>query len=207
MERKSDLIPINVCKRATRIVESIENYQSRIGSGLSCLEAHVVHEERQYCCLHCYTFSLVQLRQIDRVDPGNPATPITPPPFYTYTFSLSPLPSPIPISLNSKIYKQESTKLASTFDWNEKDSSFQSTQESTFQKWRREKLAYFLICEENALSKWKPKIVDRKKLLYIYRVLIYSWNIFGESILEIETNKAISSEKFEQQQVLRYIEG
>lgn len=114
MERKSDLIPINVCKRATRIVESIENYQSRIGSGLSCLEAHVVHEERQYCCLHCYTFSLVQLRQIDRVDPGNPATPITPPPFYTYTFSLSPLPSPIPISLNSKIYKQESTKLAST---------------------------------------------------------------------------------------------
>lgn len=124
MERKSDLIPINVCKRATRVVESIENYQSRIGSGLSCLEAHVVHEERQYCCLHCYTFSLVQLRQIDRVDPGNPA--ITPPPFYTYTFSLSPLPSPIPISLNSKIYKQESTKLASTFDWNEKDSSFQS---------------------------------------------------------------------------------
>lgn len=90
MERKSDLIPINVCKRATRIVESIENYQSRIGSGLSCLEAHVVHEERQYCCLHCYTFSLVQLRQIDSVDPGNPATPITPPPFYTYTFSLLP---------------------------------------------------------------------------------------------------------------------
>lgn len=90
MERKSDLIPINVCKRATRVVESIENYQSRIGSGLSCLEAHVVHEERQYCCLHCYTFSLVQLRQIDRVDPGNPATPITPPPFYTYTFSLLP---------------------------------------------------------------------------------------------------------------------
>lgn len=91
MERKSDLIPINVCKRATRVVESIENYQSRIGSGLSCLEAHVVHEERQYCCLHCYTFSLVQLRQIDSVDPGNPATPIIPPPFYTYTFSLSPL--------------------------------------------------------------------------------------------------------------------
>lgn len=206
MERKSDLIPINICKRATRVVESIENYQSRIGSGLSCLEAHVVHEERQYCCLHCYTFSLVQLRQIDSVDPGNPATPITPPPFYTYTFSLSPLPSPIPISLNSKIYKQESTKLASTLI-REMKKILLSNLESTFQKWRREKLAYFLICEENALSKWKPKTVDRKKLLYIYRVLIYSWNIFGESILEIETNKAISSEKFEQQQVLRYIEG
>lgn len=56
----------------------------------------------------------------------------------------------------------------------------------------RRKVGVFSHLQENALSKWKPKTVDRKKVASADRVLIYSWNIFGESILEIETNETIS---------------
>lgn len=104
-------------------------------------------------------------------------------PFHIYTRDHSSFTtSVIPISLNSKIYAR--SEIRSTLVKPSKKILPPNLQESTFQKWRREKLVYFLICKRMHFlnENQKPWTVKRCFSKYIQSV-----NIFMEYLWRIDS--------------------